>query len=233
MPEPAPSIAYAGTTTKVWPERTFTKRVKIPHAATLPILRHSTEIEVRREVEVAAEEIGIPIDLVMKQGRWVEKKLLIDNVGYIEVSFATKMFMWMKDAKVEDFNLRRKLATWSGGPRDGQEVFARNGEIVWDGPLGVLVHDQLVVWRDVGDGARAAWALMTPEERAEFRHEIEDDAEVLVSHDVEITPAYAPPEHVSPPPPDPYPDSPLAAVIKDRDWSLADLYDAIDKSAEH
>lgn len=215
--ERTPGVAFDGTNQRMWPERTFTRTFHIPHTATLPILRLAAENEIKREVEDVAKEIGIPADLVMKQGRWSEHGFQRDGRDHLEITFATKMFLWIKRASVDDFNVRRKLATWSGGPRDGQKVFARNGEIVWDGPLGVLVHDQLVVWRDVGEGARAAWLQMSPEERAEFRHEVEDDAGVLVSHDAEIAEPYAPPEPV-PPPPDP--DSPLAPLVTDRDWAL-------------
>lgn len=204
-----PPIAFAGTTQRMWPERKFSKTFHIPHTATLPILRLAAENEIKTEVENVAKEIGIPANLVLKQGQWSEHGFQRDGRDHIEITFTTKMFLWVENASAEDFNVRRKLATWSGGPRDGQKLFARNGEIVWDGPLGVLVHDQVVVWRDVGEGARAAWLQMSPEEQAEFRHEIEDDAGVLVSHDAEIAPPYTPPEYVEPLPS----DSPLAPLI--------------------
>jgi hypothetical protein len=185
----------------------------VPHKGIKPIIRMSIEEDVRIQVTLAAENLGIPVDVVLKQGKWSEDTFNRDGQDWLEVHFATKTFLWIKRANVDDFDHlgKRKLATWSGGPRDGQEIVARNGEIVWDGPLGVLVHDQLVVWRDVGESARASWALMTPEERSEFRHEIEDDAEVLVSHDAEIAPpAYVPAEIE--------PDSPMATVIDD--WAM-------------
>lgn len=214
-----PAVAFDGTNQHMWPERVFTKTVVIPHTATLPIHRLAAENDIKREVEAVAEEIGIPANLVMKQGRWSEHGFQRDGRDHLEITFTTKMFLWIKDATLADFSIQRKLATWSGGPRDGQEIVARNGEIVWDGPLGVLVHDQLVVWRDVGDGARASWLQMTPEERSEFRHEIEDDAGVLVSHDAEIAEPYAPPEYVPPP----APDSPLAALVTSDNWDVLTL----------
>jgi hypothetical protein len=210
-----PSIAFTGTNQCLWPERVFTKRVAIPHTATLPILRIATENEVKDEVVKLAEELGIPAEVPLKQGRWSERGFQLDGRDHLEVTFTTKMFLWVKKATAEDFNIRKKtMATWSGGPRDGQQLPALNGEIVWDGPLGVLVRDQLVVWRDVGEGARAAWALMTSEERLEFRREVEADAEVTVSHDVDVpTPPPPPPEPVIEVAP--LPDSPLAALVRE------------------
>jgi hypothetical protein len=206
-----PSVAFSGTNQRMWPERVFKRQQHVPHTATLPILRLAAEDEIKREVEKIAKEIGIPANIPLKQGRWSETVFQRDGRDHIEVTLTTKMFLWVENATLADFNApRKKLAAWVGGPRDAQVIPALNGEIVWDGPLGVLVHDQLVVWRDVGEGARAAWALMTPEERLEFRREIEVDADVTVSHDVDDPP---------PPPPEPVieitpsADSPLAPLI--------------------
>jgi hypothetical protein len=148
--------------------------------------------------------VGAPFDIIRPQARWEEGFTGEELV----VTLTTKHAMIISRNPVRP----PETARWVGGPRDGQEVPALNGEIVWDGPLAVVVRDKQVLWRDVGDGARAAWAEMSPEEREEFRRELEADADVVSSHDMESpAPAHLPDQLVGP----------MAAVISAEDVARA------------
>jgi hypothetical protein len=189
MVDPLPSVAFTGTNSAMWPGGQWRKRERLPHTSVRPIVRQALEVDIRNAVAAAAEKLDVPLKVIFEQGTWHEYTELEDDKDHLVIEFTSKSFLWVK--KLPQFP-KTTQARWEGGPRDGEIVLASNGDIVWDGPLGVLVQDHLIRWRDVGDGTRLAWAKMSSEERAEYRADIEADAEVTVSHDVELTPAYEP-----------------------------------------
>jgi|OpeIllAssembly_1097287.scaffolds.fasta_scaffold03899_4 hypothetical protein len=217
MVDPLPSVAFTGTNTSMWPGGQWRSSGRLPHTSVKPIVRQSLEVDIRNAVAAAAEKLDVPVKVIFEQGSWREYVELEDDKDQLVVEFTSKSFMWVK--KVPQIP-KMTQARWEGGPRDGEIVLASNGDIVWDGPLGVLVRDLVVRWRDVGDGTRLAWAEMSPEERAEYRADIEADAEVTVSHDVELAP-----------PPDPEPEAELRRRY-DIPSPMLPIYDEADAEAE-
>jgi hypothetical protein len=180
-----PRAALDGTGAVMWPGGTLTARGPVPHKSVLPIVRQALETQLLNALRAECTKVGAPFDLIRPAASWREEFTGKELV----VTLTTKHAMVISKNPVRP----PETARWVGGPRDGQEVPALNGEIVWDGPLAVVVRDKQVMWRDVGDGARAAWAEMSSEEREQFRRELEADADVTSSHDVE---APAPPSHL-------------------------------------
>jgi hypothetical protein len=163
------------------------------------------ETQLINALRAECTKVGAPFDLIRPAAKWTEEL----TGGELVVTLTTKHAMIITRNPVRP----PETARWVGGPRDGQEVPALNGEIVWDGPLAVVVRDKQVLWRDVGDGARAAWAKMSSEEREEFRREVEEDAGAVGGFDME---APAPPAHL--------PDQlagPMAEVISAEDVARA------------
>lgn len=149
-------------TPRVWAHTAISLRESIPHTGLLPIIRMSLEERLLQQLRKDADAGGYDFEWLRQHAKWREE---IDRETNTLVLVLT-----VPRLEVQEMAVVHTPVHWSGGPRDGQEISgASNGEIAWDGPLAVVVRDDLAVWRDVGEGARREWAAMSEVEREQVR----------------------------------------------------------------